>query len=353
MNRELVFAISEDYAPLTGGWVYDTRLIDELARLGWTVTRLSLPAGFPMPDAAARAKTDAILAVIPDGTTVISDQLCLSVVPELVRRHAGRLRLVTIVHHPLALEAGYAADVASRLYRDEKEALSLASCAIATSRSTAARLMQDYAVPASKVIVAPPGIDRLPRSPGGSCDGSGLALLSVGAVVPRKGYELALEALAGLGELGWHLVIVGDCTRNPAYVARLARMIADADLSRRVTLAGGLAQADLDRLWSDADIYLASSHHEGYGMAVAEAIARGLPVVTTDAGTIGDWLPPDAAIIVHERSAEALRAALRQVIAEPALRRRLADAARAHAATFLDWPAVARIVAERLADLGR
>lgn len=176
-------------------------------------------------------------------------------------------------------------------------------------------------------------------------------LLSVGAVVPRKGYELTLAALAELVELQWTLDIVGDLTRNEPYVTKIKAMIAGTGLSGRVHINGGLPQSELDALWQTTDVFVAGAEHEGYGMAVSEAIARGLPVVTTDAGAISTWLAPSAAIILRDRTNAAMRDALAGVIREPDLRAALSAAATKHAATFLEWRDVARIVSERLETL--
>jgi len=95
-----------------------------------------------------------------------------------------------------------------------------------------------------------------------------------------------------------------------------------------------------------------ASRFEGYGMAYAEAIARGLPVIGSHAGAIPDTVPPDAGLLVAPGDIEALAEALRRVIGDPNLRRRLASAARAAAPLLPTWRRSAEIFAgalERLA----
>ncbi len=347
--RRLVFANSLDYARLTGGFVYVTRLMRELGARGWDVTLLDLPAGFPRPDAAARAHTAELLAALPADTLVVADQICLSPIAGVVAREAARLRLVMIFHHPIAMEEGLPPDERARFIEAECAALAACRLVITSSHTTAATLSAEYGVPESRIVVGIPGMERpdvaappvagVPR------------LLSVGAVIPRKGYHVLIEALTGLAHVPWTLSIVGDLDRAPEYVDGLAAMIRDAGLDERVRLEGGLSEADLEVCWRSAHVFVAASLHEGYGMAVAEAIARGVPVVTTGAGAVEGWLDPSAALIVPERSPVSLREALARVLAEPSLRIALREVALRAASRFPSWADAATVVDRRLAAL--
>jgi glycosyltransferase involved in cell wall biosynthesis len=201
----------------------------------------------------------------------------------------------------------------------------------------------------SRIVVAVPGMERPDASVPAVSDVP--RLLSVGAVIPRKGYHVLIEALAGLAHLPWMLSIVGDLERAPDYVAQLREMIRGVAIRDRVRLEGGLSEADLEAQWQSAQVFVAASLHEGYGMAVAEAIARGVPVVTTGAGAVEGWLDPSAALIVPERSPETLRAAIARVLAEPALRSELREAALRAASHFPSWSDAAEAVDQRLAAL--
>jgi len=348
--RRLIFANSVDYARLTGGYVYNTRVMRELAALGWEVVPLDLPAGFPRPDAAARGQSARLLAALPDGALVIADQICFSPLANILPREAARLRLVMIFHHPIVKELGLPLKARGLLNLLEERALGACRLVIASSATTARTLTRDYDVEPDRIVVAPPGIEcsppvelptfaDVPR------------LLSVGAVIERKGYHILVDALAGLRDTPWQLDIVGDLDRAPDYVEHLQAQIAAAGLAGRVVLRGGLSSAELETCWRSAHAYVAASVHEGYGMAVAEAIVRGLPTVTSDAGAIGEWLDPNAALIVPNASREALRAAIGRVLAEPSLRSKLREGALAQAARFPTWADAAEVVDRRLAAL--
>src|SRR5262249_52125928 len=149
----------------------------------------------------------------------------------------------------------------------------------------------DYGVPAERITVAPPGVDPVAPS-AGSRDGTP-ALLSVGALVPRKGYDVLIAALAEIADLPWRLTIAGPRDRSPQTAAAIEAAIAARKLDRRVTLAGAVVRDRLAALYGEADLFVLASRHEGYGMALADAIAHGVPVVATTAGAIPETVPAD------------------------------------------------------------
>jgi glycosyltransferase involved in cell wall biosynthesis len=252
-------------------------------------------------------------------------------------------------HHPIAQERGL--PIRQRLLFKLREPRALAGCrlVVATSPSTARALVADYEVDPGRIVVALPGIERF--EPVAIKDTDVPRMLSVGAVIERKGYHLLVEALSGLREVPWRLDIVGDLDRAPEYVEALRGRIDAAGLDERVVLRGGIDSDGLEACWRAAHIYVAASLHEGYGMAIAEAIARGLPTVTTHAGAVGDWVDPGAAIIVPDDAPETLHAEIARVLAEPALRNALRTAALAQASRFPTWTAAAQAIDERLTQL--
>ena len=346
MVRELTFAISADYERATGGWVYNQRLLEGLARLGWRIHRLTLPAGFPHPSPAARAEAAAAFRGLANGTLVLVDQLCLGVLPEVAKAEAQRLRLVMIVHHPLALEDARSHATSLAFAQSEREALRHVAGVIATSPTTARLLAIDYAVDYERIIIAAPGVNRAPAARGGG--NRTLNLLSVGAVVPRKDHGALIAALAGLRHLPWRLLIVGNTTRAPAHVAQIRARIAASGLSSRVTLTGELSARALARRCQTADLYVAASRHEGYGMAIAEALAHGLPVITTRASAVGQWIGHRGALVVPNGNTAQLRAALARFLSKPALRAELRRGALARRRALPTWEATAEAVHLRL-----
>ena len=280
---------------------------------------------------------------------VVVDGLALGALPEAAEKIARRAPLVALVHHPLALEAGLSPADAHKLFESERKALAAARSVIVTSRATAKRLNADYDVPPERITVAPPGTDRGAPAKG-SVDGT-LRLLSVGAVVPRKGFDVLIAALASIAGLPWRLTIAGDLTRSPATAAKLQADIARHRLAARVDLLGAVSPQQLAALYSSADVFVLASHFEGYGMAYAEAMAHGLPIIGTTGGATVDTVPPTAGVLVEPGNVKALTRALRMVIENEEERRRLARGALAAAADLPTWESTARIVASALERL--
>jgi glycosyltransferase involved in cell wall biosynthesis len=348
-HLELTFVISADYARRTGGYVFAERLLAGLQERGWRLQRLTLPAGFPDPSPAARARSAALLRALPDRTLVLADQLCLGVLPEVAKAEGRRLRLVMIVHHPLALESPHAAAAARQSAVREREALAHCERVLVTSEATARTLVGEYAVPRRRIIVAVPGVDRAPLAAGRRR--GPLLLVCVGAVVPRKDHGALIRALAAARQHPWRLVIVGNVTRAPAHVRALRALIAGLALRPRITLAGELSPPALARHWARADLYVTTSRHEGYGMAVAEAIAHGLPVVATRAGAVGQWLGRGAGVVVRDGYHAELAHTLKRVLASPERRACLRRGAVSRRRTLATWERAIATVSEALASL--
>jgi glycosyltransferase involved in cell wall biosynthesis len=345
----LVLIVPGSIETLSGGYGYDRRMVAGLRTLGWSVTVRELDASFPHPTSSALRHAAQVLAALPDGTIVVLDGLAFGAMPDPARAEAARLRLVALVHHPLAFETGLGAAEASRLRVQERRALAAARLVITTSRATAAALA-DYGVGPERIAVVEPGTERAPIARG-SLDDATLQLLCVGAIVPRKGHETLLEALEQVPDLGWHLTCVGSADRDPDTAARLRTRVRAANLNGRVTLAGEVAVAALDAVYDSSDLFVLPSLHEGYGMAVAEGIARGLPVVATDTGAVVELLAGGAGLIVPPGDAGALARALRAVLTDADLRARLRQGALRVRDELPTWDAAAATLADALAKV--
>ncbi len=210
---------------------------------------------------------------------------------------------------------------------------------IATSEATRTRLVEAFGVEASRVAVVIPGSDDLPHSTGSG--GPTCVILSVGALVPRKGHDVLLRALARLFDLDWHLTIAGDDRRDPAAASELAAQAAELGIAGHVTFAGEPDPAALEALWRGADLFALATRWEGTGAAIAEALRRGLPVATTEAGAAAVPVPADAGVVCRVDDAEQLSKAMRRLIFDADLRVEVAAAAWAEGQRLPSWPAQA------------
>jgi glycosyltransferase involved in cell wall biosynthesis len=348
--RAVVFAVPGSLETPTGGYAYDRRIIDELGALGWHAEVLDLGDGFPRPGPALRAAACASLAALPLDQPVVIDGLAYGVLPEAGEALHKTHKLVALVHHPLALESGLAADEAHDLRASERAALSFAHHVVCSSPATARLLTAEFGVLQTNLTVVCPGTDRVAVDPRKDREGEP-HLLAVGSIVPRKGYDLLIAALARLKHLRWRLTIVGDADRSPATARHLAAEIVRQNLAARVTLTGAVAAEKLHAFYAAADLFVLPSRFEGYGMAYAEAIAHGLPVVGTTAGAIPETVPAGAGVLVPPDDIDALAAVLRPLIEHSKAREDLAAGARAAAQNLPTWRQSAELFAQVLSEL--
>lgn len=347
-RRRLWFLVPGDLNTPTGGYRYDKRVIQGLSGLGWDVQLGMLDASFPQPNPKALTQAQAALAAIPDGETVVVDGLAYGTLSEIVPLHQGRLRLVALVHHPLWLETGIDAPRAEALRRDELRALAAARRIIVTSPGTG-RLLQAQGLSAQRIRVVTPGVDPAPlaRSPTDPCT----RLLCVATLTPRKGHDLLLEALAALTPLPWHLTCVGSLDRDPAWSAEVQRRCRALGLEGRVRFTGVLSDTELERRYAEAGLFVLPTRFEGYGMVVAEALVRGLPILATRTGALTELVPPGAGILVPPGEGGALAQALATLLGDAGLRRRLGTGSRAAGAVLPDWEQTAQSFADTCSDI--
>jgi len=232
-------------------------------------------------------------------------------------------------------------------------ALARAAHVVVTSPTTARTLTADFAVPPHKITVAVPGTDPATRAQGTAGQGAPLQLLSVGSVVPRKAYDILVRALAPLRDRDWRLTIAGPADRDAGARAALEVALRDTGLGPRVALHGAATAGELADLYAAADLFVMASLYEGYGMVLAEALARGLPIVCTTGGAATETVPDAAALKVAPGDERALGQAIGRVLDEEGLRRRLADAAWAAGWTLPRWEDTARIVAAAIQGIAR
>jgi glycosyltransferase involved in cell wall biosynthesis len=341
---EIVFAIPGEIDLPTGGYAYDRRLLREWRETGVTARHLALPGSFPNPGHDDLAETQRLLLSQASDAVLLVDGLAYGAFPiELAEKLGGRV--VALVHHPLACETGTASDRAAWLKTTETAALRHASAIAVTSPATKRLLIAEFEVPEHKITIAVPGVDSAPRAKGGA-EGGPANLLAVGSLVPRKGYDVLVTALAGLQDLDWRLTIIGAGDRAPETARALREQIAVSGLQDRIRLAGAVDDAALAKAYDAADLFVMPSLFEGYGMVLTEALARGLPILCTTGGAAAETAPDAAAVKVPPGDASALAKALAKLIDDRAARRRMADAAWIAAETLPCWRETAGIIAE-------
>jgi glycosyltransferase involved in cell wall biosynthesis len=340
----------DDPARSSGGNAYDRRVCRGLAEIGWPVHVHAVPGSWPRPNGAAYAALADVVQRIPDGAVVLLDGLVASTAPEVLVPQASRLRLVALVHMPLGLGT---ADGDGRAR--EGAVLAAAASVVTTSAWSRRTLLELYSLPGDRVHVAEPGVDAAGLASGTETAG---ALLCVAAVIPGKGHDVLLDALATMTDLSWDCLCVGSLDRDPAFAESVRRRLLDDGLGDRVHFPGPRIGRDLDRSYVSADLLVLASRAETYGMVVTEALARGLPVVAADVGGVAEALGHGAGgirpgMLVPPDDPAALAAALRAWLGDAELRLAWRRAASERRASLSRWSTTTSVLADVLAGATR
>lgn len=339
MAHDVTFVVAGRLDARTGGSVYNQRIAEALRTQGWSVDVRELSGGFPRPDDDAVEAAARVFNDIPKGRVVVVDGLAASALPGVLELHAIRLRLVMLVHLPIAAAVGLGAADATLFRGLEARSLAAAALVVVTGAATLP-LLAGYAIAADRVVVVEPGTDAAPAARG--TPGGPVHLLSVATLNPGKGHDLLLQALARVPITSWQLTCPGSLTRDPVTAARVQALTHSLGMQDRVRFTGELSGEALDRAYDAADVFVLATWQETYGMAVAEALARSLPIVSTTTGAIPALVGDEAGLLVQPGDVSALGNALTRVIVDAALRRRLTAGAARVRSRLPSWDDAAR-----------
>ena len=303
----------------TGGYLYNARIIAELRELGWQIKVHALPGAWPLPDRASLPQVGKILCAIPAKATIIADGLLWTGLGEQRNPVVANHRVAVLVHSPLDRENRETKDNWREM---ETKALTEAQAWIATSPVTARILRDRLGRHPVQGLVVYPGTDPAEKAHGSG----GTQLLCVATVTPRKAIRQLIAALVTLANRNWNLDIVGSTDRDSCYVSEVKADIDAAGLEKRIHLRGELAGPVLEAAYQQADFLVHTARFEAFGMGIAEAIARGLPVISTHAGVL-ELLPRSAYELVGSDDTDALIKAITKLLDHRVEQRRMKAAA--------------------------
>jgi glycosyltransferase involved in cell wall biosynthesis len=310
-----------DPEALTGGSLYHRRIAARSRPLGVEVDIRPLAAGEDPREATRGADVVVIDSIV--ASTVRPDTLGRPIVASVHQRPGG------LTGHLARRAARWALD--RRCYRR-------ANVVVVPSAFLASELTR-AGVAASRIRIVTPGCStsvvasRHPRSPART----GVAFASVANLSAHKRPFDLLDAFARLADLDASLAIVGRAT-DARLAERLRRRLARPDLAGRVRWLGPLPPAAVADVLASADVFALPALHEGYGMALAEAMRTGLPAIVARSGNL-PYLVRDGVdgIVVRARDTGALAAAMRRLAREAPIRRAMGNAARLRAEGFPSW----------------
>jgi glycosyltransferase involved in cell wall biosynthesis len=309
---------------ISGGYGYDRRIVAELREAGHQVDVVELPGTFPLVDDFARDTACAAWDRLSPETKPVIDGLALPAFRGLEDAIAAR-GPVGLIHHPVSLETGLSNAEHTALGDVERRLFAHLKRLIVTSSTTAETLERQFNIQSDHIHVVVPGTDNAPRCPG--AEGPVCEILSIGTLIPRKGHDVLLQALARLFDLNWHLTIAGALDRDPPHAHGLMALAEQLKIAHRVRFAGELVGDALEAAWQSADLFALATHYEGYGMAIAEALKRGLPVVVTAGGAAGALITPDSGCVCPVGDRDQVSKSLRRLIFGKDLRRLMAERA--------------------------
>jgi len=342
----------DDPGQPTGGNIYDRRVCAGLAEAGWEVLVATVAAAWPVPGSGGLADLARIVSAIPDDETVLIDGLIASPTAAQLVPHTGRIRMTVLLHMPLATAVDTHHDASAE--RSERAVLRAATGVVVTSEWTRRQVLTRYAIPACRVHVVRPGVDRV-AAPARPVRGH---LICVGVLGRHKGQDLLVEALADLADRDWQCVLAGALDRHPDFVEQLRSRITRLGYGHRVRLSGVLTGAALSHVYTTADLLVAPSRSETYGMTVTEALAHGLPVIAAAVGGLPEALGFTAGgarpgQLIPPGDPAALAAALGDWLGDERRRRRLRAAARQRRSTLRGWEQATQELAYALTADGR
>jgi len=318
---------------LTGGYLYDRQMIDQLRTQGHVVVVHELAGRFPEPDERAKLAAAEVLDRVSASSLLIIDGLAL---PAFAGRlHLAQAPVLALVHHPLAIERALNGEAGGISAEHEQALWRQVASFICPSQQTR-RAVMAAGIDGVLIETVHPGL-QLPEQRRWRSSRTPRRMLCVAIVVPRKGHMLLLAALAGLRTYDWRLDCIGSLQRDPAHVRRVRAQRQRLRLRDRVHLHGEVSPAMLRQAYHRADLFVLPSYHEGYGMALAEAIAAGIPVISTRAGAIPEAVAPGAGVLVAPADVQALRLALQSLWRQPDHYRRLCRGAWRGARHYRSW----------------
>lgn len=344
--RTVYFVVPEsidDPSRTSGGNVFDRHLAAGLAAGGWDVRMVRTDASSPASSPAALSR---LLGALQNDALVLIDGLVATGAPMAVATAAERLRIVVLAH----MVAAAFPDADPRAIEGERRALRAAHRVIATSEWTRRELARRAQIPFERIVVATPGTVDAPAATGTAAGG---ALLCVGVIAPHKGQDVLVEALRDLDEsMPWTCTLAGSLAAYPAYADGIGALAVGSGLGGRITMPGVLDQARLDEAYRRADLVVAPSRVESYGMGIADALRRGIPVVASTVGGLPQTVAGSgAAVLVPPDQPAALTEALGRWMSDSSLRARLKGEALRTRSALPRWSDTAERIGATLARM--
>jgi len=275
---------------ISGGYLYDRKLVEFLRNNGDEVDVISLPwrsYSRHLLDNFSRGLEGSIAHGKYD--VVLQDELNHPSLLRLNSRLKGRMPLISIVHHLRISEASSFYWPLTTLHRlIERSYLRSVDGMLFTSHATLETVRKQDCLSQWR-HVAHPAASHLKSAVIKSKTLTGLPrLLFVGNVIPRKGLWTLIQGMVVHIETPYQLTIAGRSDIDPDYTDYLRQYVKMRGLEARVCFKGAVSQQELIELYRNHDVFAMPSKYEGFGIVYLEAMSFGLPVIASSAGGAAD-----------------------------------------------------------------
>ena len=300
------------------------------------------------------------LVALDDGVEAIHANYWLSGLTGHALKHDLELPLVSTFHTLARVKADDEDD--DHRVRAEASVIGCSDAILASCPEEASELVRHYGAEPDRIEIVTPGVEHAFFSPGPrrgaraalKLDDRGPVLLFVGRIQPLKGVDVAVRALAALGDRGARLLVVGGPSGpdGECEVERLHALVAGLGLEGRVRFVPPQPHHLLSTYYRAADVCLVPSRSESFGLVALEAAACGTPVVAADVGGLRTIVDDGrTGFLVEGRDPDAFAASARRLLDDDDLARRM-SAAGADRARRFTWSTSAARLRRLYADLG-
>lgn len=325
------FINTGDIHSLTGGYLYNMHIINGLKNKGYTVNLLGIhPEGRDWNSLETSCRS--LLKNIPYGSRVIVDSLVIAPMHRVIQEFGKSLKFLGLMHLPLSY------DIFSGVHRipedNELQAMHHMHRVVVTGQFTF-HLLCDSGLNPAKIRIAGPGTENFPRK--GQYKPVPSQLLCIANYSAVKAQDVLIRALYRLKDRTWTLHLHGNMESDKDYAESIGSLIRKLKLEHRIIMHGIVERHNLSGVFLDADLFVLPSLFESYGMALAESLAHGIPVLTTRAGNIPYTVPAAMGLFTEPANEQQLADAILSLLDDPVKYSSLCSAASTYYLQARSW----------------
>ena len=258
---------------ISGGHLYNKYLIQQLQGLGYKVVYYAVDQHIPVDQFLQSAKVNDVIVV--DSLLVLSNL-------DFLLQYRNRFLVFGLIHLPQIFDPKHqVADLLPAVFEAERKVFETIPT-IVTSPFCKEKVIDAFGLSAEGVYVLEPGV--MGFEPKESYRDRPFRLINIATFDIVKGQDKIVNALAQLKSYDWVMEFYGNPEHDPAYYQKIVNLIQEHDLQDRVQLRGVIPHEAVNKIMQTADLLIQMSSFETYSMVIAEALASGLPFVSTRVG---------------------------------------------------------------------